>query len=118
MNKDTEKTYLYRRAKMMFLIVHFELENYDLLYYVVRSTDKWIKKNKIADNQLHEFECFYVNWMKDILMRIDNGESLKQGYLSLLDRVKQLPHWNKYNSIELEQFEWQTWLESKIDKIS
>ncbi|MFI5211528.1 MAG: hypothetical protein ACHQIH_01485 [Ignavibacteria bacterium] len=97
-------------ARIRNLILHFELGNYDLLEYAVRSTRKYLSKAE----RIYKFEKLVL----DFVVKAMNTDP-EAGKLALYDRLKfdlgKIAD-DPFEKSALEQFDVISWLESKIQK--
>ena len=99
-------------ARMLNLLIHYELGNYDLLDHVLRSTKRYLNKNE----QLYEVEELVLRFIENIRNE-NSGNKIAEGfakfrknYLSITsDPAK--PVWSRY-------FDFSSWALSKIENIS
>jgi len=99
-------------ARLVNLIIHYELGNYDLLEYTIKSTKRYVTKNQ----RNYKFESVFL---KDIrkLIKIKNADDIIKTFISfkkdLLETLK-----DDYEKSALEYFNFIAWLDSKIKKQS
>jgi hypothetical protein len=97
-------------ARIRNLILHFELGNYDLLEYAVRSTRKYLSKQE----RIYKFEKLVLDFVIKALNTEPEAEKL-----ALYDRLKfdlgKIAD-DPFEKSALEQFDVISWLESKIQK--
>lgn len=99
-------------ARILSLIVHFELGNMDLLEYTVKSTYRFLYKR----NRLYQFETILLRFIRKVLPKIHpetSGLLLAFKKLKIeLEKVVKDPFERK----ALDYFDFISWLESKIEK--
>ncbi len=97
-------------ARIFGLIIHFEMENYELLEYTLNNTKIYFKKS----NRLYSFEKCIFDFMKKSLGIADNNK--------MNDLFKKLKydlgkiHANAEQDNPLELFDIMSWIESKINR--
>ena len=96
-------------GKYLILIIHFELENYDLLPNLIRSTQRFIVED-------HPFETALIRFFKDLL-KLKDPQELKDRYLAMQAELHQIRKSGK-RQIPQEHFSFERWLESRIHKVS
>lgn len=111
LNDKTEYRLDYKAfAKIMNLIVHYELENYDLLEYEIKSVKRFLTKK----DKLYEYEDIVLSFIKKLPDISDAKE--KTFHLEILrNQISKLIKDN-YDKKALEYFDIITWLDSKIEK--
>lgn len=97
-------------ARIRNLILHYELGNYDLLEYAVRSTRKYLSKTE----RIYKFEKLVLDFVIKAMNADGYGpkialyEKLKNELLKIAD--------DPFEKSALEQFDVISWLESKVQK--
>ncbi len=101
---------LYRRAsQIMYLISHYELGNYDVLPYLIKSTYRSLKKS----GNLLKLEEEIMKVLRK-LERVADKDSLVELLKPFSDRVFQLKQEKQENNF-ITFFDLTTWLQSKIE---
>jgi hypothetical protein len=78
------KSHQEKVARLLILLIHYELENYDALYYFVKSTYRLLVRKK----ELYKSEKLMLDFLKNNLRPLSKGESarlfkdLKQNLIS------------------------------------
>lgn len=97
-------------ARILSLLIHFELKNFDLIEYNIKSTRRYLS-NK---NNLNRFEMLVLNFIKK-LVSTDNDDDKKYIYKSWKNEL--LKESDDLTEIKaLEYFDFISWLDSKITK--
>ena len=99
---------VYTFARLVNLIIHYELGNYDLLDYTIKSTKRFVAKNQ----RNYKFETVFLKDFKKLL-KVRNTGSPKQLYIDFkaaLEKVLEDP----YEQAANEYFNFIAWLDSKI----
>ncbi len=94
------------------LILHFELENYDVLEYVIKSTKRFLNKQDRANN----VETVFIRHVRKLVKSMTNAD--KKLVLNQLKKDISEVMKNHYEQAFLESFNINAWIESKIQKIS
>jgi tetratricopeptide (TPR) repeat protein len=111
-NESNLRQDLYSYARLFNLVVHFELGNYDLLEYIIKSTYRYLSKRQ----RDHDLEVVILNYMKK-LIRGARGSDLKEIFRSFKEDLgEQLSRHNDH--IILDYFDFMVWIDSKIKGIS
>jgi len=98
----------YAFAMILNLLIHFELDNSDLLEYTLKSTHRYLKSRK----RLFEFEKAMMNFIKDATVAhstkdlVAHFKKLQKGLIVIKD--------DKFESAVFEYFDINDWLESKL----
>ncbi len=101
---------LYANARMMNLVVHFELGNTDLLEYIVRSTYRYLYKR----DRLYRFETALLNFIRRKLPGILNRDELIKAFKILKEELQEIIK-DSSEQKALEYFDFISWLESKVE---
>jgi hypothetical protein len=103
---------IYRFALVMNLILHFELKNEELLAYNIRSTYRFLLKQK----KLFRFEAAVLGFIRNS-GKFDSPKEMKKGFMALKTHVEKLQK-DPFEGQILIFFDIISWLESKITKRS
>lgn len=95
-------------AKIMHLISHYEIGNYEVIDYYIRSTYRFLLKKE----DLHKFQLAILSFIKKLGSYIRNDE-LQNSFSELLIQLKELEN-NEYERRAFIYFDIISWLESKI----
>ncbi len=95
-------------ARILNLIVHYELGNTDLLEYIVKSTYRFLYKRK----RLYKFETSVLNFIKNKLPKVNTGEELAEAFRELRAELKKILK-DPYEKQVLEYFDFISWLDRK-----
>jgi len=97
-------------ARILHLIAHYELENYSLVEYLIKSVYHFIAKNKDLGQMMEEILKFL---RKNIYA---NPKALKSAFENLKEKLVQLSQ-NPYERRSFLYLDIISWLESKIEGI-
>lgn len=98
-------------SRLFNLIVHFELGNFDLLDYIIKSTLRFVKKKR----RDYEYENTIIRFMKKLVRTAQGHEELLPVFIEFRDemeRIYEIP----YQKITLEYFDILSWLNNHIEK--
>lgn len=111
---DTEPTLrqdIFTYARLFNLVVHYELGNYDLLAYIVRSTQRFLDKRHRA----HQVETLLMEQIKK-LARATSDSTKRDLFKGLNEKLKVLLK-DPNESLVLKYFDVQSWAESHVTGI-
>lgn len=111
-NKPGLRDDVYTFARLVNLIIHFELNNIDLLEYNIKSTKRFLTVNK-RDFKL---ETVFLNEMRK-LVKAKNEEKQQEQFLTFKENLMKVFE-DPYEKIALDYFDFILWLDSKITKQS
>jgi hypothetical protein len=111
-NESALRQDLYSYARIFNLIVHFELKNYDLIDYLIKSTLRFLNKR----NRDYEFEKTFITYVRKI-NKYSNNEGLIDVYKDFRQELEQL-YKDPENRVMLSYFDYLSWLDSKINQVS
>ena len=97
-------------TRMLNLICHYELGNFDVINYYVRSTYRYLLKK----DDLHLFQKSILNFLRT-LTKIPNKEELKLKFASLKEQLLPLEN-SRYEKRAFVYFDIISWLDSKIQE--
>jgi hypothetical protein len=97
-------------ARILNLLVHFELKNYVLLESLIRSTQRFLKKK----GKLQEIERKIINFIKKAAETPSKRE-LREAYEGLRKEFEDLSQQPATKTFFTKAFDFMAWLESKIE---
>ena len=111
-NEPNLRQDIYSYARLFNLVVHYELGNYDLLEYIIKSTFRYLSKRQ----RDHEMEVMILNYMKRLSRMAGKPEELEifAEFKSDLNVFLQ----NSTGQIILEFFNYPVWIDSKLKGLS
>ncbi len=110
-NEPNLRQDIYSYARLFNLVVHFELGNYDLLEYIIKSTTRYLSKRQ----RDHELEVVILNYMKRLVRGTQNAD-LRDIFVEFKEELsEQLSRQN--DEIILDYFNFIIWIDSKIKGI-
>jgi len=101
---------IYSMARILNLIIHYELNNRELLVYIIKSTYRYLYKR----NKIHKTEAAILGFLKK-LTKVFDEENLIENFAILHRKLTSLKN-DPYEKIALGYFDIISWLESKIYK--
>lgn len=101
-----------RISKLINLIIHYELNNFDLLPYIYKSTARFVSS---LENQ-YKFETLFLEHFKKIALSKRDGKQTAS--IIKFKEEMQTVFKDKYEKNALEYFNFYSWLDSKIHNIS
>ena len=111
-NENELRQDLYSYARLFNLIVHYELGNYDLLEYTIKSTARYLQKRE----RDYPIEKLIMEHMKK-LIRTQLAGDRKKVYESFQSELKKLIV-GPEDEVVLKYFDFKIWLESKLRGIT
>lgn len=93
--------------KILNLIIHFELGNYNLLRYLIISTYRFLYKRK----KLYRLEMVILDFIRK-LPGVKNGEDLSFSFMKFRQRLNELKS-DDYEKNAFEYFDFLTWIDDK-----
>ena len=106
--KVDDRPDLFHFARLMNLIIHFELENVSLIPYLHKSTENFFKKN----NSLYPFENLIMKFFKNVT-EDKNSKKLREDLEKLLAKMNELKV-DSTNTAASLYFNIEKWIESKV----
>jgi len=110
LSTTVERQELQGTARILNLIVHFELGNYVLLDSLIRSTYRYLKKRE----QLHDVEREIISFIRKATGSPSRHE-LNIAYENLRGEFEQLSEGERAKSFFVRAFDVMAWLESKLE---
>lgn len=102
---------IYGYARLFNLVVHYELGNYELLRYIIKSTSRYLSKRR----RDHDLEMVIIKYMKQLSKKPDSSTETEifREFAEALDR--QLA--SDRDRILIDFFDYTTWIRSHIEHI-
>lgn len=110
-NEQNLRQDIYSFARLLNIVIHYELENYDFLEYVVKSTNRYL--NKQDRDYLVEAAC-----IKNIrkLAKLQSNIQRLEVFEKMLEEINELLKVEN-ERVVLEYFNVVAWIQSKLDKV-
>ena len=111
-NEQNLRQDIYSFSRLINLLVHYELENYDFLDYVIRSTNRYLSRH----DRDYKIETLCIKHIRKLskshleVNRMEIFETMRQEVSDLLE--------DHHERVVLEYFDIVAWIDSKISKIS
>ena len=100
-------------ARIFNLIIHYEIDNRDLLEYQVRSTYRFLYKR----NRLYKFENIMLEFIRKRLPYLYTRLEIKAAFIELRNELYEISK-NPFEAKVLFHFDIISWLDSKINESS
>lgn len=107
-NENMLRQDIFTFAQLINLIIHFELGNYDLLEYTIKSTKRFVDKK----NRNFKFETVFLKGMRK-LIKVKNPDDLSktlENFRNELNKVFQDP----YEKVAIQYFDFIAWIDTKL----
>lgn len=111
-NEQNLRQDIYGFSRLLNLILHYELENYDFLEYAIKSTNRYLSKTK----RNYQIESVFIKYIRKASKVADSSVKLKI-FKEMKTEVDALLNIHQERVI-LEFFDVSAWIHSKIHKIS
>jgi hypothetical protein len=111
-NEQNLRQDIYSFSRILNLIIHFELENYDYLEYIIKSTNRYLSKHE-KDYTIEDVLIKYLRKLSKLNTNISQLEVFEELNLEVTKLLK-----NHNEQIILEYFDVRAWINSKINKSS
>lgn len=111
-NEQNLRQDIYSFARLFNLVLHFELENYDFLEYVVKSTNRYLSKHE-RDYEIENVCIKYIRKLAKTPTSVDRIEIFESMNKEVTELLK-----DHNERVVLEYFDVAAWIQSKIRKCS
>lgn len=111
-NEQNLRQDIYSFSRLLNLIIHFELENYDYLEYIIKSTNRYLSKYE-KDYKVEDVIIKYIRKLSKASSIVVQLEIFEQ-----MDKEISLLLKDHHEQIILEYFDIQAWINSKLNKSS
>ena len=111
-NEQNLRQDIYSFSRLLNLVIHYELENYDFLEYVIKSTNRYFSKQERG----YEVEAVCIKYIRRLAKAITLMEKHSE-LQALRDELNELLK-DRNEQVVLEYFNITAWIESKLKRIS
>jgi hypothetical protein len=111
-NEQNLRQDVYSFARLFNLILHYELENYDLLEYVIKSTNRYLSKQE----KDYEIEGTCIKYIRKLAKSSNVADKMELLEDMKTEVGKLLEDHNE--RVVLEYFDLESWIDSKLKKVS
>ena len=108
-NENTLRQDVYAYARIFNLVIHYELNNIDLLHYIIKSTQRYLGKQQ----QQYKVEKLLVEFFKKAI-KPNLSEQTASLFANLHDELRQLFS-DESQRVILEYFDFSSWIKSKVE---
>lgn len=116
-NESNLRQDIYSFAKLFNLVVHYELENFDLLDYLIKSTERYYTKKKKSAEVGYEFETTFIKCFKKLIKTSRNAQKASTVFMEMKKELQLLVR-DENERVALEYFDYITWVEAKLQNQS
>lgn len=111
-NENTLRQDIYNFSRIFNLVIHYQLGNFDLLEYIIKSTDRQLKK--IAKD--YKSEELFIRFLKKVI-KLDSRQKRIELFKEVRVEFEAIMN-NPNEMIVLEYFNVLAWVEAEIEGIS
>jgi hypothetical protein len=112
-NESNLRQDIYGFSKLFNLIIHYELRNYDLLEYLLKSTERYFSKRKKSLGLGYAFENTFLKQFRKILKAIKYADPTTQIFKETKLELEQLLK-DQNERVALEYFDYITWIDAQL----
>jgi tetratricopeptide (TPR) repeat protein len=109
-NEQNLRRDIYSFSRLFNLVIHYELENYDYLEYVIKSTNRYLSKQ----DRDYQIENVCIRHIRKLAKTIDNVSRLD--ILEKMDEEVNELLKDHHERVVLEYFDISAWIQSKLQK--
>jgi tetratricopeptide (TPR) repeat protein len=111
-NEQNLRQDIYSFSRLLNLVLHYELENYDFLEYVIKSTNRYLSKYE-RDYKIEDVLIKYIRK----LSKVSSPKASQEIFVAMNKEVNILMQ-DHQERVVLEFFNIEAWIDSKINKTS
>ena len=108
---------VYSFAHIFNVILHFELENYELLTYMLKSTKRFYDKCKKTYNMDYKFENALIKYVRKLIRSVEDKEKTKALFRELKAEIEELMY-DPAERAANKYFDFVPWIDSKLQGIT
>lgn len=112
-NETNLRQDIYSFSKLFNLVIHYELGNFDLLDYLIKSTERYYAKRKKSVKQGYEFELTFIRCFKKLIKTSRNIKKTHEVLDEMLQELRKTTS-KEHEKVALEYFDYLTWVEAKM----
>ena len=112
-NESNLRQDIYNFAKLFNLVIHYELGNFDLLEYLVKTTERFFLKSKKSTGVDHHFELSFIRSFKKVIKSARNAGRTNEFFNEMKSDLSELLQDQK-EGVALEYFDYVAWVDSKL----
>jgi len=98
-------------AQLLYMLIHFELNNNDLLPYAIRSTQRFLRTR----DRTYQFETLFLEFI-GVVARTKSDEGRRDCYNNLKTGLQKIEN-DPYEAAAFEYFDLLNWVEQKLDAL-
>lgn len=111
-NEQNLRQDIYSFSRLFNIVIHYELENYDFLEYVVKSTNRYLSKQD-RDYQVENVCIKSIRKLAKIVENVNKVEIFEKMDAEISELLK-----DHNERVVLEYFDISSWVKSKLKKVS
>lgn len=104
-------------ARLFNLVIHFELDNFDLLDYITKSTNRFYQKRKRESAREYKFESIFIKYIKKLARLAEKQESTLDTFQALKAELQAILD-EPYERMALEYFDFISWIDSRMEHVA
>lgn len=112
-NESNLRQDIYSFSKLFNLVVHYELGNFDLLDYLIKSTERFYLKRKKTAEVGYEFEVTFIRSFKKLIKISRSNVKSKAIFTAMREELQTLMR-DQNERVALEYFDYITWIDAKL----
>ncbi|MCB0408930.1 MAG: hypothetical protein KDD29_01850 [Flavobacteriales bacterium] len=109
-NENMLRQDIFTFAQLINLIIHYELGNFDLLEYTIKSTKRFVDKK----NRNFQFETVFLKGMRK-LIKVKNPDDLSTTLENFRDELNKVME-DPYEKVAIQYFDFIAWIDTKLLK--
>ena len=113
-NENNLRQDIYSFSKLFNLIIHYEIGNYDLLDYLIKSTERYFNKRSKVLKYGYEFEASFISYFKKLSKALKQGSRTSQIFKDMKEELAILLR-KRNERVTLEYFDYLTWIDAQIE---
>ncbi len=115
-NDNNLRKDIYSFSKLFNLVIHYELGNYDLLDYLIKSTERFYSKQRKSLALGYEFEITFIKYLKRLLKAVKHAGRTSGIFEEMKEELTELLT-DENERVALEYFDYITWIDGQVQGI-
>lgn len=115
-NDNNLRKDIYSFSKLFNLVIHYELGNYDLLDYLIKSTERFYAKQRKSFSLGYEFETTFIKHFKKLIKAIKHADRTAGIFQEMKEELTELLT-DENERVALEYFDYITWIDGQLQQV-
>jgi tetratricopeptide (TPR) repeat protein len=112
-NESNLRQDIYSFSKLFNLVIHYEIGNFDLLDYLVKSTERYYQKRRKDLGLGYDFEIAFIRAFKRLVKAVKSADRTAAIFQHMKAELTEVIH-DQNERVALEYFDYITWIDAQM----